>query len=257
MLYSSVVLCFLVPLPWPLNEVYGVMHVICPLLVLFFQLVGLQCFVSMNANISYLAVGEKESIPGFFGHSAPVLSLEASDICRLSRTRTHRHTLTVRLRSRWHCWCQNQITACPFHVWPGHAVPFSVRRKLKWLLTQEDNELTPPTWTLSPSFHYNTIHVAINIPHSSVAETEGGRGVNKWPELWKPQRRCHQTKMLRYTCWKMDAKQRGRALLRWHQGQPLNSCMGVPSVMEARKWRAIQGNTDRLTATRGGESSPV
>lgn len=55
----------------------------------------------MNANMSYLALGEKERVYLVFGHSAPVVSLGTSDnnIHRLSQTHAR---LTVRLRSRWH-----------------------------------------------------------------------------------------------------------------------------------------------------------
>lgn len=213
----------------------------------------------MNANMSYLALGEKER--EYTWYLAILLQSSLWKPQTITFTDSHKHTRTYK-HTHWQSgWglagagCQNRITACPVHVCAGHVVPCSVRRRLKWLLTQEDSKLTAPMWTPSPSCHYNTIHCTINIPHSSAGKTKGGSisGLN-----------CenHKEDVIKQKCLGTHAERwmlnrGGRALLRWHQGQPLNSCMGVPSVMEDRKWRAIQGNTDRLTATRGGESSPV
>lgn len=104
----------------------------------------------MNANMSYLALGEKEGVYLVFGHSAPVVSLETSDnnIRGLSQTRMLDSQAEVSLARG----CQNQITACPFRVCTGHVVPFSAK------MAVDTRRQRARCWAPGPSCHYNTLH---------------------------------------------------------------------------------------------------
>lgn len=153
---------------------------------------------------------------------------------------TYKHTrgLTVKLRSSWHL-SKIEINACPFRVWAGHAVPFTLRRRPKWLLTQVDSKLSAPTRTLIPSCCYNTIRRTINIPNTSGKKKRRGGG-----SISSLNCENHKEDVIKQKCLGTHAERwvlnrGGRALLKWHRGQPLNSCMRVPSVIKDGKWRAI------------------
>lgn len=90
--------------------------------------------------------------------------------------------------------------------------------------------------------------------HSRRSAAAGEEGLNQQPEPWKPQRRCHVAKTLRYTCERTDgclAEGQGAVHIRDDLSTAAWEC-----CLDG-KWRVIQGNTDGLTATRGRESSPV
>ncbi len=170
-----------------------------------------------------------------FGHSALVVSLETLDnnIRKLSQTHTRlqTHTLTVRLRSRRHGLSK-----------PNNCLSF---RPCGALLSKKEAKMAVDTrrqrthcWTPSPSCHYNTTHCTIKIPHSSASKKK--KRVNQRPELWKPQRRCHQTKMLRYTCWKMDAKQRRHGTIKMTSGKTSQQLHGSAFCYGGQK---MEGDT--------------
>ena len=187
--------------------------------------------------MSYLALGEKERVRVYlvFGHSAPVVSLETSDNNIHTHTYLQTRTLTVRLRSRWH-WLSkpNNCLSFPCVPWPCGALLGEKEAKMAVDTRRQQTDC----WTPSPPCHYNTIHCTINIPHSSAASKKNG--VNQRPELWKPQRRCHQTKMLRYTCWKMDAKQRGQGTIKMTSGKTSQQLHGSAVCYGGQK---MEGDT--------------
>lgn len=96
-------------------------------------------------------------------------------------------------------------------------------------------------WTLTLPRAIITQYTTAHNQHSSQQQQQQkGRRVNQRPELWKPQRRCHQTKMLRYTRWKTVAKQRGQASIKMTSGTSSQQLRGSAVCYGGPK---MEGNT--------------
>lgn len=161
----------------------------------------------MNANMSYLALGEKErEYTLVFGHSAPIVSLESSDYNThavwKTHTRTHTHSckhaqaLTVRLRSRWHRLSKpNSCLSFPWERWPCGAL--LCEESLKWLLTPVDSALTAglqvPHAIITPYPAQSTCHKVVPVKKKQKGGGGGWRSISR-PNLWRPQKKMSSNK---------------------------------------------------------------